>query len=67
MTTTKTIKISGKEILEYYVSVSENCTVSEARNIIEKAKIGYEIKNSGDYDKGNYKEELKEIEITYNR
>ncbi len=66
MTTTKTIKITGQEILEHYVSVSENCTIAEARDIIKSAEIYYDVKKIGDIDRDNYEEILKEIEITYN-
>ena len=67
MTTTKTIKITGQEILEYYVSISEDCTIAEARDILKKAEVDYDIKKEGDYDRGNYKESLKEIEISYEK
>lgn len=67
MTTIKTIKITGQEILEYYVSVSEDCTIAEARDILKNAEVKLDIKTEGDYDKGNYKESLKEIEISYNK
>lgn len=65
MTTTKTIKISGQEILEYYISVSEDCTISEARDIIKTANIFYDIKETGDFDRGTYERSLKEIKISY--
>jgi hypothetical protein len=64
MTTTKTIKITGKEILEYYVSVSEECTIMEARDLISKALIDWNIKESGDYDRGTHRQWLEDVEVT---
>lgn len=61
----KTITITTQEILEHYVSLSEDCTISEAREIIKKAEIFYDIKESGNHDKGTYEQILKEIKITY--
>lgn len=60
MITTKTIKITGQEILEYYVSVSEDCTIAEARDILEKAEVFINTTEIG-------AKTLKEIEISYER
>lgn len=60
MTTTKIIKITVREILEHYVSSSEDCTIAEARNIIATADILYNFKEIGQTG------ELIAIEITYN-
>lgn len=65
METTKTIRITGQEILEYYVSVAEDCTVAEARDVLENAKVVLNISEYGNYDKGDYKRSLKEIDIIY--
>jgi len=59
MTTTKIIKITAQEILEHYVSSSEDCTIAEARNIIGSADIFYNFKEVGQIG------ELIAIEITY--
>ena len=67
MKTIKTIKITGQEILELYVSISEECTISEARDILKSAEIELDILEEGDYDRGNYKITLKEIEISYEK
>lgn len=53
------------EILEYFISSAENCTIAEARYIIKNAIIDYDIKESGDYDRGNFTRELKTINIKY--
>ena len=60
MTTTKTIKITGQEILEYYVSVSEDCTIAEARDILKRAEVFTSIIETG-------ARTLKEIEISYEK
>ena len=65
MKTTKTIKVTSQEILEYYVSVVEDCTVAEARDILKNANIFYEIQDSGDFNMSNHNKTLKEILITY--
>lgn len=65
MITTKTIKITGQEILEYYVSVAEDCTIAEAKDILKNAKVKLNIKEEGEFDKGSYKKTLNEIEIIY--
>ena len=65
MKVTKTIVISNSEILEYFISLSEDCTIQDAKDIIKKAQIEYDIKESGDYDRGTYKRELKEITIEF--
>lgn len=67
MTTTKTIKITGQEILEHYVSVSEYCTIAEARDILKNSKILLDIKEDGDFDKGTYNRTIKEIKISYEK
>ena len=67
MITTKTIKITGQEILEYYVSVSEDCTVQEVRDILKNADINWGIIEEGDFDRGTYKRFLKEIKISYGK
>ena len=67
MTTTKTIKITGQEILEHYVSVSEECTIAEARDILKNANIFLDILQTGDFDAGTYKRSLKEILVTYEK
>lgn len=61
----KKIKITGQEILEHFVSVSENCTIAEARNILKNADIYLDIEESGDFDRGTYNRTLKEIDIEY--
>lgn len=65
MKTTKTIKITGQEILEYYVSVAEDCTIVEARDILKNAEIEYDIKEVANFDTGTYTRTLKEVEISY--
>lgn len=65
MKTTKTLTITASEILEYYISLSEDCTVAEARDIIKKSEIFYDIKESGDVDRGTYERVLKEIIIEF--
>ena len=67
MTTTKTIKITGQEILEHYVSVSEDCTIAEARDILKNADVNLNIIETGDFDRGNHKKSLKEISLTYEK
>ena len=67
MKTTKTIIITAEEILEDFVTLSENCTTTEAKEILMKADIYYKIKFSGSVDTGDYKEELKEIKITFEK
>ena len=59
----KSIIISRLDILEHFISVAENCTIAEARKILNSVEIDYEFTESGDYDKGNYYKELKEITI----
>lgn len=65
MKVSKTIIISKEEILEYFICEAESCTIREAKEIVKKATISYDIKESGDYDKGNYTRELNEIEIAF--
>lgn len=65
MTITKELIITKSEILEYFISVAENCTISEARDIIKKANIDYDIKELGDYDRGIYTKELIDITIKF--
>jgi len=65
MKTTKTLIITASEILEYYISLSEDCTIAEARDIIKKSEIFYDIKESGDVDRGTYERVLKEIIIEF--
>lgn len=60
MTTTKTIKITGQEILEHYVSVSEDCTIAEARDILKNAEVFINMTETG-------ARTLKEIEISYEK
>ena len=52
MIATKTIKITGQEILEYYLSLSENCTILEAKDILKSAEVSLDILEEGDYDRG---------------
>jgi len=61
----KKIVIEAQEILEMYVSISEDCTIESAREFLKNAEVRYKIINSGDYDKGAYKQYLENIEITY--
>lgn len=65
MKITKQIEITKDDILEYFISSAENCTISEAREIIKRADIRYDIKESGDFDRGTYKVDLKTIDIEY--
>ena len=67
MRTTKTLIIKSNEILKKYISEAENCTIAEARLILNKADIYYDIEFSGSVDTGDYKEVLNQIEITYER
>lgn len=65
MKTTKTISITAQEILEHYVMLTEGCTQKSAQEILKTAEIYYDIKETGDVDRGNYERILKEIEISY--
>lgn len=61
----KQIEISESEILEYFISCAEECTIAEARDILKRATVTYDIKESGDFDRGNYNVELNSIDIEY--
>ncbi len=58
MKTTKTIKITGQEILEMFVSISEDCTIAEAKDILKNADVVINMTETG-------MRTLKEIEISY--
>lgn len=61
------IEITKSDILELYISMSEGCTISEARKIIPNANMKIEISERGDYDKGNFKQDLEKITIEYEK
>jgi len=49
---------TGQEIIEHYVSVSEDCTIAEARDILKNAEVFVNMTETG-------ARTLKEIEISY--
>lgn len=61
------IEITKSDILELYISMSEGCTRSEAMKIIPNANMQIEISERGDYDKGNFKQDLEKITIEYEK
>lgn len=63
---TKTIIISGKQIIRDYICEALDLTIQEYNDKFSKSppQIYWEIEESGDHDKGDYKQELKELEIT---
>lgn len=65
MKLTRTVEISQQEIIEQFISQAEDCTIAEARELIKKAEINYDIKESVYFDRGTFKRELKTITITY--
>lgn len=63
---TKTITISGQQIVRDYICETLGLTVQQYNEQFSKKQpqIYWEIEESGDHDKGDYKQELKELEIT---
>lgn len=66
MKTKKVIEISESDILEHFISVSEDCTIAEARKIIAKADILWDIKDNREHEwENNFG--IKKLEITITR
>lgn len=66
MKTKKIIEISESDILEHFISVAENCTVTEARKIISQANIFWDIKDNREHEWEN-KYGINKLEITINK
>lgn len=63
MKTTKIIEIESHEILDYFVAVAEDCTISEARKLYNKSNVEWLIKEDGNHEHGNYRQWLESITI----
>lgn len=66
MKTTKILTITGNEILRNYISEALGLNTKEYNDKFSKYPLSvfWDIKESGDHDKGTYKQELKEVVIT---
>ena len=60
--TTRTIKIPGSTIVKHYVCEHLGLTDADYDKI--EPKVFWDIKESGNHDRGDYKRELKELKIT---
>lgn len=61
------IEISKLDILEHFISSAEECSVSEARQILNSADVEIDVTETGCHDKGDWKQELDKITITYEK
>ena len=59
---TRIFRIPGQRIVKDYVCEHLGLTDADYDKI--EPKVFWDIKESGDHDKGDYKQELKELKIT---
>ena len=60
--TSKILRVSGQRIVKDYVCEHLGLTDADYDKI--EPKVFWDIKESGDHDRGTYKRELKELRIT---
>ncbi len=63
MKTKKIIEITESDILEHFISVSEDCTITDARKIISQANIFWDIKDNKEHE-GENRYGINKLEIT---